>query len=60
MNMQPTEQAIREVMDKTKMDYMQAYRHLQQRYQIQADLQRNPARHSMGKSAYDTDQWPMR
>ena len=56
MNFYPTEQAVAEVMSSMKMDYLQAYRHLQQRYQIQSDLQRNPPPYSMGKSAYDTDQ----
>ena len=33
--MNPTEAEIRKVMEDTGMDYLQAYHHLQQRYQLQ-------------------------
>lgn len=51
----PSDSEVEKVMDETGMDWVQAYHHLQQRAQIQADLQRNPPRYSMGKSAYDSD-----
>jgi len=55
MTRKPTEAEINIVMLETGMDYLQAHRHLTQRYQIQADLQRNPPKYSMGKSWYDSD-----
>jgi len=55
MPRKPTEVEIQQVMLETGMDNLQAHRHLTQRYQIQADLQRNPPPYSMGKSWYDSD-----
>lgn len=55
MTRKPTEIEIQKVMQETGMAYVQAYRHLVQRYQIQADMRRNPPKYSMGKSCYDTD-----
>lgn len=52
----PSEDQIQKVMQQTGMDCIQARNHLLQRHQIQQDLQRNPPRYSMGKSAYDSDQ----
>jgi len=53
MNRKPTEAEIQQVMLETKMGYLQALRHLTQRYQIQADLQRNPYLYPLGKSSHD-------
>ena len=48
-----TEAEIEQVVQETGMGHLQAHRHLTQRYQIQADLQRNPPKYPLGKSAYD-------
>ncbi len=50
----PSDIDVQKVMQETGMDQLQAYRHLQQRAQIQADL----PRYSMGKSCYDSDTGP--
>jgi hypothetical protein len=53
MNRIPTEGEIQRVMLETNMDYLQARRHLVQRYQIQADLQRNSPLYPLGKSSHE-------
>lgn len=53
MTRKPTEAEIQQVMSETGMDYLQAMRHLQLRYRLQADLQRNPPKYPLGKSQYD-------
>lgn len=51
----PTDSEVSKVMQEMGMERLQAFRHLQQRAQIQANLQRNPPLYSMGKSCYDSD-----
>jgi hypothetical protein len=58
MTRKPTDSEVQAVMQETGMERLQAYRHLQQRAQIQADLQRNPPPYSMGKSWYDSGDTP--
>ena len=55
MTNKPSDSDVSKVMQETGMERLQAYRHLQQRAQIQADLRRNPPPYSMGKSWYDSD-----
>ncbi len=44
MMRKPTEVAIQQVMQETGMEYLQAYRHLQQRYQLQDQCERETRR----------------
>lgn len=58
MTRKPTDAEVIKVMEETGMERLQAYRHLQSRYLLQEDLQRNPPKYPLGKSAYDMSDMP--
>lgn len=49
----PTDAAVQQVMCETGMERLQAYRHMQQRLQLQDQQKRKPDPYPLGKSAYD-------
>jgi len=50
--LRPSEDQIKKVMQETGMDYLQAFQHMKQRLQLQAQMSRSPQR-SLGKSCYE-------
>lgn len=49
--LKPTEAQVQKVMQDTGMDWLQAYRHVQARIQLQQTVWRRPASFPLGKSA---------
>ena len=48
----PTDADVKKVMAETGMDELQAYRHMQQRMVLRAQLRRTPSPYPLGKSQH--------